>query len=70
MAALGVSGQVVTNWKLRGNVPIEYCIPIEIATRSNDLCDAVRCEELRPDVQWGALRNSKPNTTQPQEATQ
>lgn len=32
-------------------VPAEHCPAIERATAG-----AVRCEELRPDVQWGVLR--------------
>lgn len=32
-------------------VPAEHCPAIERATGG-----AVRCEELRPDVQWGVLR--------------
>lgn len=44
-AALGVKSNVVTNWRLRGNVPEEHCPGIEAAT-------GVRCEELRADVVW------------------
>jgi DNA-binding transcriptional regulator YdaS (Cro superfamily) len=32
-------------------VPAEHCPAIERATNG-----AVRCEELRPDVEWGVLR--------------
>ncbi len=49
-AALGVTVQVVTNWRTRG-VPAERCPAIERATGG-----AVRCEELRPDVAWSVLR--------------
>ena len=50
--ALGVSEQVVWNWKTR-RVPAERCPAIEQATGG-----AVRCEELRPDVAWGVLREA------------
>lgn len=49
--AVGVVPQVVNNWHRRGNVPAEYCPRIEKATDG-----AVRCEELRPDVDWAYLR--------------
>lgn len=49
--AVGVVPQVVNNWLRRGNVPAEYCPAIERATYG-----AVRCENLRPDVDWGYLR--------------
>ena len=32
-------------------VPAEYCPSIERVTRG-----AVRCEDLRPDVEWGVVR--------------
>lgn len=35
----------VSNWKMRGQVPEDMCAAIEAAT-------GVRCEELRPDVEW------------------
>lgn len=38
-------------WKQRQNVPAEYCPAIERATGG-----MVRCEELRPDVEWDVLR--------------
>lgn len=52
-AALGVTPQVVTNWRARG-VPAEQCPLIERKTRL--LGNAVLCEELRPDVAWAVLR--------------
>ena len=52
-AAIGVKPQVVTNWRSRG-VPAEQCPAIERATR--DVGKPVLCEELRPDVAWGVLR--------------
>jgi len=47
---LGVSVQRLSNWIDRG-VPAEQCPAIERATGG-----VVRCEELRPDVAWGVLR--------------
>ncbi len=38
-------------WKKRGRVPAEHCPAIERATGG-----AVRCEDLRPDIEWGVLR--------------
>jgi DNA-binding transcriptional regulator YdaS (Cro superfamily) len=38
-------------WKHRGRVPAEHCPSIERATQG-----AVRCEQLRPDVEWFVLR--------------
>ena len=50
---LGVrSYQVVQQWRLT-RVPAEYCPAIERATQG-----AVRCEDLRPDVDWGVLRGT------------
>jgi DNA-binding transcriptional regulator YdaS (Cro superfamily) len=49
--AIGLVPQVVNNWHRRGNVPAEYCPLIERATDG-----AVRCEHLRPDVDWPFLR--------------
>ncbi len=47
--ALGLSGHaVVYQWK-RTRVPAEKCPDIEVLT-------GVRCEELRPDVNWAVLR--------------
>ena len=51
--AIGCMPQVVNNWMRRGNVPAEWCVPIEKATRG-----VVRCEDLRPDVDWAYLRNT------------
>lgn len=51
--AIGVVPQVVHNWLIRGNVPAERCPAIERATHG-----AVRCEDLRPDVDWAYLRGT------------
>lgn len=48
---LNVVQQVVNNWVRRGNVPADYCPAIERATGGQ-----VRCEDLRPDVDWAYLR--------------
>lgn len=48
-SAIGVAVSSPSMWKKRGNVPAEHCPAIERAT-------GVRCEELRPDVQWSVLR--------------
>lgn len=50
--ALSVSPQAITNWKARG-VPVDRCIDIERATNGT-----VRCEDLRPDVDWAYLRGT------------
>lgn len=59
---LGVSPVLVHQWKKRGpegrQVPAERCPEIEKATGG-----AVRCEDLRPDVDWAYLRS----TCKPQE---
>jgi DNA-binding transcriptional regulator YdaS (Cro superfamily) len=51
--AIGRVPQVVNNWMRRGNVPAESCPDIERATNG-----AVRCEDLRPDVDWAYLRGT------------
>lgn len=55
--AIDVAPQVVNNWHRRGNVPADYCPAIERATQGQ-----VTCEELRPDVDWGYLRESAQRT--------
>lgn len=53
--ALNVKGgrhQTVQAW-LKSRVPAEYCPTIERETGG-----AVRCEELRPDIEWHVLRSS------------
>lgn len=51
VAKFGVTQQALTNWKQRG-IPAEKCPDIEAIT-------GVRCEELRPDVNWAVLRTEK-----------
>lgn len=50
--ALDVSPVIVSQWKTGARqVPADRCIQIERATGG-----AVRCEALRPDVDWAYLR--------------
>lgn len=50
---LNLSGhQVIYQWGLN-RVPSDYCPLIEKITGG-----LVRCEDLRPDVAWGVLRNA------------
>lgn len=57
---LGVSVPTVNQW-VQGKRPIPTgrCPEIEKATLG-----AVRCEELRPDIDWAYLRNSQQVTDQ------
>lgn len=49
--ALGLrSYQALQQWR-KNRVPAEYCPAIEKLTNG-----AVRCEELRPDIEWSVLR--------------
>lgn len=51
--ALGLDKpQIINNWRSR-RVPAEYCPAIERATNRQ-----VRCEDLRPDVDWAYLREA------------
>lgn len=50
-SAIGVGATTPQMWKVRGNVPAEYCPAIERVTKGK-----VRCERLRPDVAWDVLR--------------
>lgn len=59
--------QTVQSW-LKNRVPAEYCPAIEEATRAiaverEDASLEVTCEELRPDVRWGVLREKVDATT-------
>ena len=51
--AIGGSAQTVNNWIKRQSIPAEHCPSIERATNG-----VVRCEDLRPDVEWSVLRAS------------
>ena len=59
--ALGVSPVMVSQW-VSGvkSVPAERCPAIERATGGD-----VRCEELRPDVEWNVLRDPRPDVGGP-----
>lgn len=49
---LGVTKGAVSQWKLEGRrVPAEHCPLIERITAGR-----VRCEDLRPDVDWAFIR--------------
>ena len=51
---LGVTKGAVGQWKLPGrHVPAEHCPAIERITGG-----VVRCEDLRPDVDWQVIRSS------------
>lgn len=51
--ALNLSGHaVVQQWRIN-RVPADHCPNIEALTKG-----AVRCEQLRPDVNWSVLRDS------------
>lgn len=51
-ASLGITKAAVWQWKEDGRkVPAEHCPSIERLTGG-----AVRCEDLRPDVNWAVLR--------------
>ena len=54
-ALLGVTKAAVGQWREEGRkVPAQHCPLIERATRGE-----VRCEELRPDIAWGVLRDRR-----------
>ena len=60
-AALGVSKSAVGQWKEEGRrVPAEHCPVIERLTAG-----VVRCEELRPDIEWSVLRAADWQTREP-----
>lgn len=55
---LGVTKGAVGQWKLAGRrVPAEHCPAIERLTGG-----VVRCEDLRPDVDWAIVRATPPAT--------
>ncbi len=57
---IGVAASVVSMWKKRKSVPAEYCPAIESAT-------GVRCERLRPSVDWSVLRMQCAHGAEPEE---
>lgn len=57
---VGVSTQAVCFWRDGARkVPPEGCIAIEKATQGQ-----VRCEDMRPDVDWAYLRGTAANEQQ------
>jgi DNA-binding transcriptional regulator YdaS (Cro superfamily) len=50
---IGVRQSHIGMWKSRGRVPAQYCPTIERVTEG-----VVRCEQLRPDVDWAYLRRT------------
>jgi len=60
---LKVNHVMVSQWRYGiKQVPAERCPAIEKATGG-----AVRCEELRPDIDWGYLRAPACDCSQPQQ---
>lgn len=59
--AMGVQPPTVNQWA-KGDrpIPAERCPQIEQLTKGS-----VRCEDLRPDVNWGVLRNKPPRKSKP-----
>lgn len=57
-AALGVRTGHLFYW-LKNRVPAEYCPAIERATGGQ-----VRCEALRPDIDWAVLRGQPEATVE------
>lgn len=56
--ALNVSYQLIQGWRgkdRRFATPAQYCPAIERATEGR-----IRCEELRPDIDWAVLRQPMP----------
>ena len=52
---LGVSKAAVAQWKLPGRrVPLTHCMAIEKATYGK-----VKCEDLRPDINWTVVRKAQ-----------
>ena len=49
--AIGVTNALVSNWVCGGNIAAHHCPTIERVTYG-----AVKCEELRPDIEWQVLR--------------
>ena len=52
--AVSVTPSAVSLWLARGGIPAEHCPSIERATNG-----AVRCEDIRPDVDWAVLRTPR-----------
>lgn len=53
---LGVTKGAISQWKLPGRrIPAEHCPVIQKFTGG-----AVRCETLRPDIDWASVRTAPP----------
>lgn len=52
--AIGVPSNLPSMWRARGRVPSDHCPAIERETAIRG--KPVRCESLRPDVDWAVLR--------------
>lgn len=48
----GIKPPSVSQWCAKGWVPLDRCVDLEKLT-------GVRCEELRPDVDWAYLRGTE-----------
>lgn len=60
---LGISKGAVSQWKDEGRkVPLEHCPLIERGTNRE-----VKCEELRPDVDWEYVRAGRRTKAKRQE---
>lgn len=57
-SVVGVSRGAVWQWEHERRIPAEHCPSIERATKG-----AVRCEEMRPDVDWAYIRSPKKKVT-------
>lgn len=56
---LGIASASVYGWINKNKrVPVTYCIEIEKFSNHQ-----VTCEELRPDIDWAAIRNSQPKVS-------
>lgn len=50
----GINGQAVSLWARTGRIPAERVPTLERHAKALGL--ALRAEDMRPDVEWGALR--------------
>lgn len=50
----GINGQAVSLWALKGRIPAERVPTLE--RRARELGVPLRAEDMRPDVEWSALR--------------
>lgn len=50
----GINGQAVSLWAIKGRIPAERVPALE--RRARELGLALRAEDMRPDVDWAALR--------------